>query len=283
MQSRNLLEELKFQITNGKVTVRLILINLALFILLMLSFILNSLNVFESNLISAFRFPTDVAELWFKPWTLIFSIFGHFSLNHLFFNMLFLFFSGLMFEQLFGGKKLVILYLIGGVFGNLLELIASQLAPDIFPNHYVIGASGSIMAIFAAVAIYRPNTPVHLLGIIPIPIYVLALFFLTKDLIGLGSKDEIAHFAHLGGAIMGFLGQLNPHSPNNMLSLFSSFRFRSRTQKSTNTRLKSDEEYNADKKHTQEKIDDILDKIAKSGYESLSRNEKDFLFKQGKK
>lgn len=183
MQSRNLLDELKFQITNGKVTVRLILINLAVFILLMLSFILNSLNVFEFNLISVFRFPTNLAELGFKPWTLIFSIFGHFSLNHLFFNMLFLFFSGLMFEQLFGGKKLVILYLIGGVFGNLLELIASQVAPDIFPNHYVIGASGSIMAIFTAVAIYRPNTPVHLLGIIPIPIYVLALFFLPKTLL----------------------------------------------------------------------------------------------------
>jgi membrane associated rhomboid family serine protease len=283
MQSRNLLDELKFQITNGKVTVRLILINLAVFILLMLSFILNSLNVFEFNLISAFRFPSNLAELGFKPWTLIFSIFGHFSLNHLFFNMLFLFFSGLMFEQLFGGKKLVILYLIGGVFGNLLELLASQVAPDIFPNHYVIGASGSIMAIFTAVAIYRPNTPVHLLGIIPIPIYVLALFFLAKDLIGLGSQDEIAHFAHLGGAIMGFLGQINPHSPNNMLSLLSSFKFRSRTQKSTNTRFKSDEEFNQDKKHTQERIDQILDKISQSGYDSLNRQEKEFLFKQGKK
>lgn len=283
MQTRNLFDELKFQITNGKVTVRLIIINLAVFLLLMLSFILNSLNVFDFNLISTFRFPTNVSELWFKPWTLVFSIFGHFSLNHLFFNMLFLFFSGLMFEQIFGGRKLIILYLIGGVFGNLFELIASQLAPDIFPHHYVIGASGSIMAIFTAAAIYRPNTPVHLLGIIPIPIYVLALFFLAKDLIGLGSKDEIAHFAHLGGAIMGFLGQLNPHSPNNLLTLLSSSKFRSRTQKSTIPRFKSDEEYNADKKRTQEKIDAILDKIAKSGYESLSRHEKDFLFKQGKK
>lgn len=277
------MDELKFQITNGKVTVRLILINLAVFILLMLSFILNSLNVFEFNLISVFRFPTNLAELGFKPWTLIFSIFGHFSLNHLFFNMLFLFFSGLMFEQLFGGKKLVILYLIGGVFGNLLELIASQVAPDIFPNHYVIGASGSIMAIFTAVAIYRPNTPVHLLGIIPIPIYVLALFFLAKDLIGLGSQDEIAHFAHLGGAIMGFFGQINPHSPNNLLSILSSFKFRSRTQKSSNTRFKSDEQFNEDKKHTQERIDQILDKISQSGYDSLNRQEKEFLFKQGKK
>jgi membrane associated rhomboid family serine protease len=283
MQARNLLEELKFQVTNGKVTVRLILINLAVFILLMLSVILNSLNVLEFNLITAFRFPTNVTEFWFKPWTIVFSIFGHFSLNHLFFNMLFLFFSGLMFEQIFGGKKLIILYLIGGVFGNLLELIASQLAPDIFPNHYVIGASGSIMSIFASVAIYRPNTPVHLLGIIPVPIYVLALFFLAKDLIGLGSKDEIAHFAHLGGAIMGFFGQINPHSTNNVLSLLSTFKFPSRSQKSTNSRFKSDEEFNEEKKRNQERVDQILDKISQSGYDSLNRQEKEFLFKQGKK
>ncbi|MFM2037901.1 MAG: hypothetical protein RL432_840, partial [Bacteroidota bacterium] len=72
MQARNLLEELKFQVTNGKVTVRLILINLAVFILLMLSVILNSLNVLEFNLITAFRFPTNVTEFWFKPWTIVF-------------------------------------------------------------------------------------------------------------------------------------------------------------------------------------------------------------------
>lgn len=283
MEARSLLDELKFQITHGKVTIRLILINLAVFLVFIFSSILSSLDIINLDLMSVFRFPTNVTEFLFQPWTLVFSIFTHFSINHLFFNMLFLFFSGLMFEQIFGGKKLVILYLIGGVFGNILELIASQLSPDIFPNHYVIGASGAIMAIFAAVAIYRPNTPVHLLGIIPIPIYVLALFFLAKDLIGLGSKDEIAHFAHLGGAVMGFLGQLKPDSPNNVLSLLSTFKFRSKSQKSTNTRFKTDEEFNAERKQTQERIDQILDKIARSGYESLSRQEKEFLFKQGKK
>jgi membrane associated rhomboid family serine protease len=282
METRSLLDELEFQITNGKITIRLILINLAAFLLIMLSSILSSLDLFNSGLNSVFRFSTNVQEFLTAPWTLVLSIFGHFSLNHLFFNMLFLFFSGLMFEQLFGGKKLVILYLLGGIFGNILELIASQLMPEIFPNHYVIGASGSIMAIFAAVAIYRPKTPVYLLGIIPIPIYVLALFFLAKDLIGLGSKDEIAHFAHLGGAFIGFLAQLKPDNPTNLINVLSSGKFRNNSQKRTNPRFKTDEEFNADKKNTQERIDQILDKIAKSGYESLTRQEKEFLFKQGK-
>lgn len=82
---------------------------------------------------------------------------------------------------------------------------------------------------------------------------------------------------------MGFFGQINPHSPNNLLSILSSFKFRSRTQKSSNTRFKSDEQFNEDKKHTQERIDQILDKISQSGYDSLNRQEKEFLFKQGKK
>jgi hypothetical protein len=82
---------------------------------------------------------------------------------------------------------------------------------------------------------------------------------------------------------MGFLGQLKPDSPNNVLSLLSTFKFRSKSQKSTNTRFKTDEEFNAERKQTQERIDQILDKIARSGYESLSRQEKEFLFKQGKK
>ncbi|MBM3424700.1 MAG: rhomboid family intramembrane serine protease [Bacteroidetes bacterium] len=283
MQSRNLLDELKFQITNGKVTVRLILINLAVFILLMLSFILNKLNVFEFNLINAFRFPTNLAELGFKPWTLLCAIFTHFSLNHFFFNMLFLFFSGLMFEQLFGGRKLIYLYLLGGIVGNLLELLSTLVMPDRFPSHYVVGASGSIMAIFTAIAIYRPKTPVLLLGIVPIPIYILALFFLVKDLVGLGSKDEIAHFAHLGGALMGFLSQLPASSKHNLLSRLSNLGSRDPSKRSQQKRFKTDEEYNQEKMNHQEKTDKILDKIAKSGYDSLSRQEKEFLFKQGQK
>ena len=282
MSNRSLLDELKYQVTNGKMTVRLIFLNLGVFIVIGFFYLLQSAEAIEFNLEPIVRFPTDGMSLLRNPWTLIFSIFGHFSLNHLFFNMLFLFFSGLMFEQLFGGSKLLILYIVGGITGNLCELLSSVLLPGIFPPHFVIGASGSIMAVFSAVAFYRPKTSVNLFGIFPLPIYVLALFFLAKDLIGIGAHDEIAHFAHLGGAFIGFLAQHNPSSRTNLLNLLGSIIQPSRQHpKKTAVRYQTDDEYNAAKSNKQAKIDQILDKISKSGYESLSREEKDFLFNQG--
>jgi hypothetical protein len=198
--------------------------------------------------------------------------------------MLFLFFAGSMFEQVFGGKKLLLSYIFGGIMGNLFELTVTFLFPDFSPPHYVVGASGAIMAVFTSIAVYRPQTPIYLFGIIAIPIYVLALFFLAKDLIGLGASDEIAHFAHLGGAFFGFLAVQNIHSQSNILNRITRlFERKQRTTPRKNTRYKTDEVFNSEKKAKQQRIDEILDKISKSGYESLSREEKDYLFNQGQK
>ena len=282
MSKRSLLDDLKFQASNGKMTVRLVLLNFGVFIFIGLFYLLQSVGVIDFNLEPIVRFPTVGMSFIKSPWSLVLSIFGHFNLNHLFFNMLFLFFSGLMFEDLFGGTKLLILYFVGGFAGNLCELLSILIYPDVFPPHPVVGASGSIMAIFSAVVFYRPKTPVNLFGIIPLPIYVLALFFLGKDLAGLGSRDEIAHFAHMGGTFIGFLAQHNPSSRTNLLNLLGSIIQPSRQHpKKTAVRYQTDEEYNAMKQNKQAKIDQILDKISKSGYESLNREERDYLFKQG--
>jgi biopolymer transport protein ExbB/TolQ len=112
---------------------------------------------------------------------------------------------------------------------------------------------------------------------------------LFKDLINIGTDDQIAHFAHLGGAIFGLLSIQNLHSSKNILNRIDSFFSRFRTifklkkkVKSTANRFKSDEEFNREKHQKQVKMDQILDKISKSGYESLSKAEKDFLFHQSK-
>lgn len=284
MMQRSILEEIKFQLNNGKMTVRLIIVNVFVFIAIYMLGIIEGFFGSSNIGLSLFTFPTSFVEFVMKPWTLFTSIIAHFSLGHLFFNMLFLFFAGSMFEQVFGGKKLLLSYIFGGILGNLFELIVTFLFPDFSPPHYVVGASGAIMAVFTAIAVYRPQTPIYLFGIIAIPIYVLALFFLAKDLIGLGASDEIAHFAHLGGAFFGFLAVQNIHSNSNILNRIAwLFEKKQRTTPRKNTRYKTDEVYNAEKKAKQERIDEILDKISKSGYESLSREEKDFLFNQGQK
>lgn len=284
MEQRNIVEEIKYQLAHGKMTVRLIIINVAVFIVLhLLGFILNLLKIAEPDfLLKYITLPSDLVTFVFHPWTLLSSIFSHYSLGHLFFNMLFLFFAGSMFEQIFGSKKMLVTYILGGIFGNLFEIAATLIMPNFSPPHFVLGASGAIMAVFTAIAVYRPQTPIYLFGIIAIPIYVLALFFLAKDLIGIGAADEIAHFAHLGGAFLGYLAVQRIHSNSNIVNYFSSLSFRKSKKNNTSTsRFKTDEAYNADKKMNQDRIDAILDKISKSGYESLTREEKDFLFKQG--
>jgi len=200
-----------------------------------------------------------------------------------------------MFEQLFDAKRLWYTYLFGGIAGGMLEIIAHAIFPALQNSQIVIvGASGSIMAIFMALAFYRPNLNVMLFGLFPVRLIFLALFFLLSDLISLGMNDGVAHFAHLGGAIFGAISIRNLSSRSNMMnkiqrwgdSLISSikaiFKPSSKQTKRSNTRMKTDEEYNMEKKSKQEKIDQILDKISKSGYESLTRQEKDFLFNQSK-
>jgi hypothetical protein len=150
------------------------------------------------------------------------------------------------------------------------------------------------MAIFMALAFYRPNLNVMLFGVFPVRLIFLALFFLLSDLISLGMNDGVAHFAHLGGAIFGALSIRNLSSKNNIMerlqkwgdslmkTIRSIFKKSPKQPKRSNVRMKTDEEYNIEKKTKQEKIDQILDKISKSGYESLTRQEKDFLFNQSK-
>ena len=285
MEQRSISEEIKYQLNHGKMTVRLILLNVAFFISIHISGIFAKIIpiIAPDFILTIVTLPTDVSMVLYAPWTLLTSIFSQHSLEHLFFNMLFLFFAGSMFEQIFGSKKMLITYLLGGIIGNLFEITATYIMPSFSPPHFVLGASGAIMAVFTAIAAYRPQTPIYLFGIVAIPIYILALFFLAKDLIGIGAADEIAHFAHLGGAFFGFMAVQKIHSSNNLLNSLSSLFIKKATQPiKNNSRFKTDEAYNADKRVNQERIDAILDKISKSGYESLTREEKDFLFKQGK-
>ncbi len=299
---RTLLNDLRHRFKYGGMTTRLIFINLAVYLLIQVVVVISRL--FSSNeglelLYLFFTLNTDIVSFLTHPWGLITSIFSHFSFWHLMMNMLFLYFSGQLFESLFSNKRLWHTYLIGGIAGCLLELLAHQVFPVMQDQYSVIvGASGSIMAIFSALAFYRPNLQVRLFGVFPIRIIFLAFFFILTDFVSLGIEDGVAHFAHLGGILVGSLSVHNIYGKNNLMNvtdrmgkflnqiflrLFGSKNIR--LQKVKNTRsnhFKTDEEYNLEKKVKSEKTDAILDKIAKSGYESLTKAEKDFLFNQSK-
>jgi hypothetical protein len=219
------------------------------------------------------------------------SIFSHYSFIHLLFNMVFLYFGGKLFLTLFSQKRLFYTYLLGGLFGGIFELIA-QIFPGVEP-HPVIGASGSVMAILVAVAVHRPRMKVNLLGRFPVQLYIFVGVYFLLDFIQLGEKDGTAHFAHLGGATLGMISVLQLSSPGNIINLtqrlgdgiqnlFKRKRMRKMPKSKGNSRIKTDEQYNEDAANRQQQVDLILDKISKSGYESLTRKEKDFLFKQSK-
>lgn len=261
-------------------TIKLILANTTLFFLYQVIFAVsrytNTEEIAELSLRNMVALNTQLSALIYCPWTIVTSLFSHFDLFHFLFNLLFLYFSGVIFESIFGSKKLLVVYILGGVFGNILEVLAHL---NQIENSYVLGASGSIMAIFSAIAFYRPKTPVMLFGLISVPIIILALFFWVKDLIYIGTDDGVAHFAHLGGVVGGYLAVRNQTSSKNIVNWILNL-FKPKEKKAQSRRPKTDEDYLSEKKVKQERIDSILDKIAKGGYDSLSKDEKDFLFKQ---
>ena len=286
--NRNIFQELKQTFLQGKMTHRLIIVNVAVFVLIQIYLAIFRLGglVSEDLPKTLFTLDTSLTCFLYKPWGIITSIFAHFDLFHLFSNMLFLYFSGKFFEQIWSGKQLLITYILGGIFGGIAEIAVQSIFYSTENNGaLVIGASGSIMAIFIAVAFHSPQTQLLLFGKFTIRLYFLAIFFLIQDIIGIGTKDTTAHFAHIGGAIFGILSIVTtkfiPSKSPNSKGFFNQI-FKSSKRKNVAPRFKSDEAYNQEKRAHQEKTDSILDKISKGGYESLNQSEKDFLFKQSK-
>lgn len=293
---RNFIEEIKHLYQTGGMHLKLLFFNAGVFLILGLGSVFSGLFSPYASLqfteIGMFLFglKTDLFGFITHPWALFTSIFTHFSFWHFAMNMLFLFFAGRAFEQFFSAQRLLYTYILGGIAGGILEIFAHTVFPAVaVQQSVVIGASGSVMAIFLALAFHRPQLQVQLFGIFPIRLIFLALFFLLSDLFQLGKADGVAHFAHLGGALFGIWSVQKLHAANNpvnwVIAKFKGFSFSSKPKMKVqkNPRFKTDEEYNAEKKVNQEEIDRILDKIARSGYDALSKHEKEILFRQSKK
>ena len=287
-QRRNLSEELKHQLKNGTMTNRIVIANVVVFLFIHTFLAIGRMS--DQDLFPLidviFTLNTSWKEFLMMPWGVFTSIFTHFDLYHIFFNMIFLYFAGNMFERFFSGKKLLLVYIFGGLLGGVSEILNTTVFSSVYEAHHVIGASGSVMAIFTALAFYSPNTKVHLFGILPVRLFLLALFFLATDLIGIGKEgDNIAHFAHLGGAFFGFLAVQNINTSKNVIfqierlqeKIKNLFKKKPKMYYTRSDQHKTDEQYNFDKRKKQERTDIILDKISKSGYDSLTKEEKDFL------
>lgn len=277
------IDEIKSEIKN-KMFMKLIFINIIIFIFIQLLNVISRLSGtnFDFIFLNLFTLKTNFNEFILSPWGLLTSVFCHFDIFHLFFNMLFLYFVGKLAEFYLGGTSVLIFYLFGGICGGIVEILSHSIFENLyFLNSNVVGASGSIMSIFIAIAIYKPKTDVSLYGIFNIKIIWLAVVYFLLDLIKIGKPDGIAHLAHIGGAICGYVLITNQSFLNKLNSFFS-YKTAQKLKIKHGGRPLSDEDFNLIKIQNEEKTNKILEKISKSGYESLTKAEKEYLFKQSK-
>ena len=294
-------EDLKHTFRQGNIVVRLIYINVAAFVLsMLLSIVLGLFNVDTSEVLRNLYLPADLLQLLRRPWTLITYMFMHAGIWHLLGNMLWLYWFGKLFLYFFSAKHLRGLYIVGGLLGGLLYIASYNLFPFFKEQLYsatLVGASASVLAIAIATAVREPEYRINLLLIGPVRLKYFALFIVLFDALYVGSNNAGGHIAHLGGALAGWWfakgisqGRDFTHWINvcidGISGLFGKHERRPRKPKmkvhTTNSRT-ADYEYNARKKEQSDEVDKILEKLKKSGYSSLSDEEKRRLFEASKR
>lgn len=301
----NILKEIKISYKEEPIHIKLIYINLVVFLLVnivivfLFLFFRNSqyyISIFEGNILSWLMVPASLKQLLIKPWTIITYMFLHINFLHILFNMLWLYMFGRIFLTFFNEKQLLGTYLMGGLFGAFLFIIAYNILPGLSfmtENSQMLGASAAIMAVAMSVSFYAPDYSVYLLLIGPVKLKYIALFFIVTDILQIASYNAGGHIAHLGGVIYAFYYVIQIKKRKDLsykvgdfvLSIKNPFTRRKSLKISykKSVREMDDFEYNEYKAATQEEIDRILDKISKTGYESLTKKEKEILFRHSKK
>ncbi len=277
----------------GDALTRLILVNLAVYLLYLLLNITGFL--FKVPIAHFFvewmALPSAPRELITRPWTFFTYMFLHQGFLHILFNLLWLYFAGKLFMEYMGGRRLLSTYLLGGLVGGALYVLAY----NIFPAFEGVetdnrGASAGVMAIVIGVATYAPRYPVKLFFVLNLQLWMVAAFALLMDLIYLGEGNNAGgHIAHLGGALFGYLSIQQYKRGNDWTEGFSRFMDRFANWFKPKPKIhkvystpRSDVKYKEYQVQKEQRMDDILDKISRSGYDSLSKEEKDYLFKIGK-
>ena len=287
---------LKYQFSRLNIAEKLIAINV-------LVFIVNSLLPFllglsKNSIVQWFELPKDFYDFLMQPWSIITYSFFHGGFGHIFWNMLLIYFVGRIFLNLFDGRRFLNVYLLGIMLGGLFFILGYNIFPAFFDvTAYLIGASAGVSAVLIFICTYIPNQEVRLI-FFNVKLWYIGAFVVLMDLIQLPySGNAGGHLAHLGGALLGYWYARRLLNGTDIGAGFSRFldgvvnMFKGGDKKAPlktvykkkapkNASSSSGKDY--DRQTHQKKIDAILDKISKSGYESLSKAEKDFLFQAGK-
>ena len=286
-------DNLKHTYHKGSSLNKLIYINIAVFIAIsvvsIIAFLLDN-SLITTGAINLLSVPSSFGKLLLKPWTVITYMFTHKDIWHILFNMLWLYWFGTIFLEYLDQRKLVAVYILGGLSGALLYVLSFNIFPafkEVVSESVAIGASASVMAIVIAVAAYVPNYTINMLFIGRIKIiYVALVIFVLTSAVDF-SVNSGGKLAHIGGALFGYLYTVNLKKGrdtgkwiNKIIEFFATLLKPRKKLKVIHKKPKTEYEYNRIKTDHQAKINLILDKISKGGYDSLTREEKDTLFNE---
>lgn len=284
---------------------KIIALNVVIFMIIYLihqfdaGFSIRTKNASSHFVDAVFVLPNTYPEIFLRPWTWFTHMFAHQDFFHLLFNMIWLYYGAQLFTQFLGNKRLIYVYILGGLVAALAQTLSENLIPmySYRQVYYsgLIGASGAVYAVFIAVAFYRPLFEVMLFGLFRVRIVFIALFLVISDFLRITDIGNVAHMAHLGGAAFGVLAVAGLGAFDRFIAWFESFgqffkggfpamrsRMFMRKMKEPYVKHyhKADEEYFETKQEIQIKVDAILDKIKRKGYDGLTKAEKEYLFNQ---
>ena len=282
----NIIDDLKFQYRVGGITNKMIYWNVGFFLLSIIFFYQFKSGVFDfPNWLAISSEPTTVLT---RPWTLLTYAFFHYGFLHLFFNMMVLNFSSRLFLTFFTQKQYLGLYILSAIFSALCFVLSFYF---LHQTSSMVGASAAIMALLVATTAYQPLMEIRLLLIGNVKLWHITAVLLLLDLLQIQMNNTGGHIAHLSGAFFGYIyikllqnGTDLSRIVDSILNLFSkkqSTPFRKVHVNPKKPAAKRESKI-VIKDKTQQQLDEILDKISQSGYDSLTAEEKEFLFKAGK-
>ncbi len=280
----------------GNVLTRFIYLNISVFLIFALIHLIEYLLLGNTDSIwsNYFSVPSNLSVLVSQPWSPLTYMFLHTNFLHILFNMLWLYWFGKIFLERLSSSNFVSVYILGGLVGALFYILAFNSFSVFQPmalTSYALGASASVMAIVFAITFLIPEYKVYLVFLGEVKLKYIALFSIVLDLISIPVGNAGGHIAHLGGALFGFVFiyyykkgiLITKWMETAWEKLIDSTQSKPKMKVTYRKTGHTDIDYNTRKVSDQAKVDAILDRISRSGYASLSKEEKEFLFKSGQK
>jgi membrane associated rhomboid family serine protease len=284
-------DDLKMQYRLGGVAEKLIFWNIGCFVVPFVLMGILSLLTIQFDFIHWFSLSSNPADLLWKPWSIVTYAFFHAGFFHILFNLLWFHFASRLFQTFFTQKQLLGVYILGAILGGVFFILSFMVFPR-FSGLQVpmVGASAAVNAVLIAIAVYSPYMPIRLFFLGNVKLWHIAVTFFILDLIRLSGANAGGHLSHIGGALFGYIFIKQLQNGNDLTQKFSEFVdwilqfFQSKKEKPFRKVHRNEKPMRQSNEGqiTQQQIDAILDKISQSGYDSLTKQEKELLFKAGK-